>query len=203
MFITFENGKEIYKSREGLAGLASRVTGLSDEPPYIAEPDSDTTYRNVLTGLKQYLSTSGTSVIGNAELGDDAWPKNYEEFVMTLKNYASISGPGNAYAQDLAFSSDGTDLEAYRVQLQYVRLTKLFRGEVLDDASRQIVAMDMTRKMVDSWSDLAPALPYSSIFISSKCCLTFRLLDPVDSLMLETESFLPLLIMSPKLRALK
>ena len=166
LFITFENGQAIYQNRENLAALDTRVTGLSTEPPYISEPDSDSTYQNVMTGMKQYLSSEGTSAIGNVELGDDNWPTSYEDFVITLANYAVITGPGAAYAQDVNFSSTGADLEAYRVKLEYMRLTKEFRGDTLDDASRQIEAMDATREMVESWTDLSPAFPYCEQFIA-------------------------------------
>merc|ERR1712086_567468 len=53
-----------------------------------------------------------------------------------------------------------------QVKLEYVRLTKTFRGETLDDASKQIEAMDATREMVEDWSDLQPAFPYSAQFIA-------------------------------------
>lgn len=42
------------------------------------------------------------------------------------------------HQQDVSFSSGQTNFEALRVKLEYVRLTKLRRGEVIDDADRQI-----------------------------------------------------------------
>lgn len=162
LYITFTNGEEIYKSREGLATLDTRLRGLSEEPPYIAEPN-EYNYQNVLAGLKDYLAEDGASI--GVVTGDDGWPTNYEDFVATLRSYAQFMGPGAKYAQDIVLSSDGSDLEALRVKAEYVRLTKSYRGEVLDDASSQIAAMDATRSMVNSWTDLAPAFPYSVKFI--------------------------------------
>jgi len=165
--ITFENGMKIYNNREELAALDSRVTGLSDKPPYIAEPTSDSTYQNVMTGLKQYLATEGSAAVGGVELGEDGWPTNYDDFLLTLKMYADPrGGPGSKYQGDIAVEGEWEDLAAYKVNLEYVRLTKEFRGEVLDDASRQIEAMDATREMVESWNDLQPAFPYSAQFIA-------------------------------------
>ncbi|KAL7467984.1 hypothetical protein ACHAXS_008207 [Conticribra weissflogii] len=166
LYITFENGQSIYQNREELASLDTRVSGKSQMPPYIAEPESVSTYKNVMTSLKSYLTSSGTDAIGGVALGDDNWPTTYEDFVTTMTNYANIMGPGARYAQDVSFSSDGSDLDAFRVVLEYVRLTKEFRGETLDDASRQIEAMDATREMVDSWTDLQPVFPYSEKFIA-------------------------------------
>ncbi|KAK1747162.1 patched family protein [Skeletonema marinoi] len=163
LYITFTNGEEIYKSREGLATLDTRLRGLSEEPPYIAEPN-DYNYQNVMAGLKDYLATDGASI--GVVTGGDGWPTNYEDFVATLRSYAQFMGPGAKYAQDIALSSDGSELEALRVKAEYVRLTKTYRGEVLDDASRQIDAMDATRSMISSWTDLAPAFPYSATFIA-------------------------------------
>ena len=45
-------------------------------------------------------------------------------------------------------------------------MTKEFRGESLDDASRQIEAMDATRAMVVSWTDLQPAFPYADTYLA-------------------------------------
>ena len=39
----------------------------------------------------------------------------------------------------------GSNTEAFQVKLEYVCLTKTLRGETLDDAFRQIEAMDATR----------------------------------------------------------
>lgn len=165
LYITFETGPSIYKNRDLLAALDTRVMGKSDKPPYIAEPNSDSTYQNVMAGLKQFLSTSGTATIGNAALGEDGWPTTYDDFVLTLSSYVNFQGPGATYRGDVAYDA-ADNLEAYRVKLEYVRLTKEFRGETLDDASRQIEAMDETREMVERWEDLQPAFPYSAQFIA-------------------------------------
>lgn len=162
VYFTFTNGEEIYKTREGVATLDTRLRGLSEEPPYIAEPN-EYNYQNVMAGLKDYLAKDGASI--GVVTGEDGWPTSYEDFVATLRSYAQSMGPGAKFAQDIALSSDGSDLEALRVKAEYVRLTKTYRGEVLDDASRQIAAMDATRDMVNSWTDLAPAFPYSAKFI--------------------------------------
>ena len=164
LYITFESGQQIYKSRQELADLATQLTGLSTEPPYIAEPVSEAAYRNVMAGLRKYLIENGSSRIGNVTLGDDDWPTNEEDFYTSLSLYASFTGPGAMYAQDVVFSSNAT-LEAYRVKSEYVRLTKEDRsGKIIDDADRQIDAMEATRELVDSWTNLQPAFPYSPKF---------------------------------------
>lgn len=140
LYITFETGQKIYEERESLATLDTRLTGLSEEPPYIAEPNSDSTYQNVMAGMKEFLAADGTA--GVIELGDDGWPTTYEDFVTALKAFSSF-GPGAKYRGDVAYSDAG-ELEAYRVKLEYVRLTKEFRGETIDDASRQIDAVSGT-----------------------------------------------------------
>ena len=161
LYITFENGRDIYNSREALATLKTRLSGLSTEPPYLAEPN-DSNYQNIMAGLKDYLATD-TSI--GVETGDDGWPTSYEDFVATVRSYAQFMGPGAPYAQDLVLSSEGFDVEALRIKTEYVRLTKTYRGEVLDDASKQIAAMDATRNIIESWSDLPSAFPYSAKFI--------------------------------------
>lgn len=99
LYITFENGEDIFASRTSLSELDRRVSGLSDQSPYIAEPYSVTTYQNVMAGMKTYLSMYGTAAIGNVTLGEDGWPTNYVDFVASLAAYASIFGPGAPYAQ--------------------------------------------------------------------------------------------------------
>ena len=164
--ITFEGSSEIYAKRQELSELKTRVTGLSQKPPYISEPVSEDSYRNVMDGFAAYLSTEGTAAIGGAVLGDDNWPTSEEDFVSTLLQYANVRGPGAMYAQDVAFSEDETALEAYKVELEYVKLTKIVRGEIIDDSGKQIDAMDATRDMVNSWTDLPPSFPFSEKFIA-------------------------------------
>ena len=166
LFITFESGENIYNNRDNLAALDARVSGLSDKPPYIAEPSNDSTYQNAMAGLKEFLATNGSDAIGGATLGEDGWPLSYVDFVATLKLYASFIGPGaRYYAGNVGYDTAG-DLEAYHTKFQYVRLTKEFRGETLDDASRQIEAMDATRVMAVSWTELQPAFPYADTYLA-------------------------------------
>ena len=169
LYITFEGGQDIYNSREELAALDERFEGLaSNMPPYIASPSSDSTYQNVMATLKEYitLNEEALKAVGIL-LGNDGWPVDYEDFVTTLKYYTNPFGPGAKYAQDLSMSSDG--LAAYRVKLQYVAMTKNYRGEVIDDASRQIEAMDTTRELVSSWGDDLPsAFAYSANFVRTE-----------------------------------
>lgn len=80
--------------------------------------------------------------------------------------YASFGGPGAHYAQDVAFSEDGSQINAIKIKSEYIRLTKSNRGEIIDDADRQIEAMDDTRALIASWDDLPPAFPYSEKFIT-------------------------------------
>lgn len=163
----FEGSSSIYDKRVALSELHTRLSGKSSQPPYIAEPTSETAYRNVLAGLRDFLNTQGTSTIGGATLGTDNWPTSESDFVSTVKAYASITGPGAIYFQDVSFSEDGTQINAIRVQSLYVSLTKTKNnGDVIDDAVKQIEAMDKTREMIASWGDELPnAYPYSQSFI--------------------------------------
>jgi len=162
--IVFENGQDIYDMRNDLAGLQTRLEGLSQAPPYIAEPLSQDAYRNVMAAFAEYLATEGTAAIGGATLGTDGWPTTKEDFFSTLGAFASFAGPGSMYAQDVSFVE--TELQSVKVQAEYVRLTKDKRGEPIDDASRQIEAMDETRSMVDLWTDLPSAFTYSIKFLT-------------------------------------
>lgn len=163
--IVFTGEEDIYKYRMELAGLDARLSGKSSESPFIAEPSSSS-YKNVMEGLYDYLKTSGTGTIGNVQLGEDSWPTTQDDFVVTLKNYTSRGSAGSLdYAQDVAMSDDGTTIDAIKVQSQYVRLTKKNGNEVIDDADKQIDAMDDTREMVSAWQDLPSRFVYSSKFI--------------------------------------
>ena len=136
LYIVFENGQDIYNNRQSLAELDTRVAGLSEMSPYIAEPVGEGSYQNVMAGLKSYLDSYG-SVIA---LDNDV-------------RFGSVS-----------FLSGTTELEAIRIKLEYVRMTKLRRNEIIDDADRQIKSMDDTRAMVASWTDLPTAFPYCEKF---------------------------------------
>eukprot|EP00977_Amphora_coffeiformis_P018261 scaffold6349_cov167-Amphora_coffeaeformis.AAC.5 len=164
LYFVFEGQSAIYESRQDLAELDTRLTGKSQNPPYIAEPASEEAYRNVITGLYVYLSTNGSDQIGSVTLGEDGWPASEPDFMTTLTNYASFSGPGAMYSRDLSLGEDGS-LQAIRVKSEYIRLTKDNNGEIIDDADRQIEAMDATRDLVASWNDLPPAFPYSQKFL--------------------------------------
>eukprot|EP00978_Attheya_sp_CCMP212_P025083 scaffold80008_cov47-Attheya_sp.AAC.5 len=163
----FEGSSNIYASRQSLAELETRLEGKSTAPPYIAEPVSEEAYRNVMYGLSQYLVSEGTSQIGNVALGEDGWPTTESDFVLTVANYTSFSGPGSRYAQDVSFSEAGTQtIEAFKVESEYVKLLKTRRGEQIDDAEKLIDAMDSTRDMVNKWDDLPSAFPYSDKFLA-------------------------------------
>mmetsp|Transcript_11956 Transcript_11956/g.16966 ORF Transcript_11956/g.16966 Transcript_11956/m.16966 type:complete len:911 (-) Transcript_11956:60-2792(-) len=166
LFITFEGGDLIYESRQELAELDSRLTNLSTSAPYIAEPVSEEAYQNVMTGLYDYLKENGSGKIGGVALGEDMWPTTEADFVLTLANYTSRSGPGTTYFQDVIFSEDATELLAFRVNSEYSRLTKISDGRIIDDADRQIDAMETTRELLESWDDLPSCFPYSEKFIA-------------------------------------
>jgi len=167
LYFVFENGSEIYEKRDELAGLNTRLTGLSEAAPFIAEPVSQEAYRNVMTGLYSYLKENGSNDVGGVTLGDDFWPTTEADFLTTLFQFASYEGPGRDYASDLSLSSDFTTLEAFRVKLEYVKLTKPEGNNVIDDSDKQIEAMDKTRELLKGWDDLpAERFPYSENFIA-------------------------------------
>lgn len=166
--ITFENGEDIYEKREQLANLKQRVTGLSQAPPYIAEPNSDDNYQNAMEGFHAYLKTQSSNTTDVA-LGEDGWPTTYEDFVASLKQYTSPTGPGGRYLQDVSFDADASTLKAYRVNLKYVKLLKKNRGKIIDDADKFIDAMDATRELVDDWNasgELPKSFTYSMKYIA-------------------------------------
>jgi hypothetical protein len=166
LFITFTGSSEIYDKRVELANLSSRLAGLSTKPPYISEPVSQEAYRNVMSGYYDFIQTSGTGPVGAVDVGDDGWPTSEADFVRSLSLYASFTGPGAAYAQDVSFSDDGSTLDAYRVQLEYVKLTKTQRGRQIDDAEKLIDAMDETRALHKSWDDLPPSFAKADNFLT-------------------------------------
>lgn len=164
VFFVFEGSSEIYASRSYLAVLENRLSDKSEMPPFLAEPVSEDAYQNVMEGLAAYLAFFGTSAVGNAALGDDGWPTTEADFVETLRQYTSFTGPGAIYAQDVSYADDGS-LAGYRVLSKYVKLVKKEKdGEMIDDAAKLIDAMDSTRAMVEGWEDLPPAFPYSTYF---------------------------------------
>jgi hypothetical protein len=166
VFITFTGSSRIYENRVELADLSSRLTGLSTKPPYISEPVSEEAYRNVLSGYFKFIQTSGTGSVGGVEVGEDGWPINEGDFVRSVSQFASFTGPGSFYAQDVALSEDRTALDAFRVKLEYVKLTKTQRGRQIDDADKLIDAMDETRAMSESWEDLPPSFVRSDTFLT-------------------------------------
>jgi Niemann-Pick C1 protein len=165
VFFVFEDSSEIYEKRDALANLKSRLEGKSTEAPFIAEPVSDDAYRNVMSGLKEDLEKNGDDY--NVQLVD-SWPTNEEDFIKVLGKYASYIGNGRAYAADVKFADkERTQLESIRVESSYVSLTKPKGDDKIDDADRQVDAMDETRTMVDSWADeLPPVFTYSEKFLS-------------------------------------
>jgi hypothetical protein len=161
--IVFEGSSDIYNSRAELATLDTRLSGKSKRAPFIAEPVSDAAYSNVIAGFGTYLNTTGSNV--NVTLGLDGWPATEAEFVSALVTYTGFGGPGFEYNRDIVLSDDSKSVDAIVVRSEYVRLTKTSRGKVIDDADSQIEAMDETRALVDSWTDLPTRFTYSEKFI--------------------------------------
>merc|ERR1712038_279135 len=166
-FIFESEGSEIYDQREELANLSSRIEGKSTEAPFIAEPTGEK-FSNVMDGFAAHLAT-GTTITG-ITLGSDSWPTSEADFVQELSAYASFSNAGenggDMYASDVVYNDDKTSVKAIRMKSEYVRLTKLKGSKVIDDADKQIAAMDATREMVGSWEDLPKSFPYSEKFIA-------------------------------------
>jgi len=115
-----------------------------------------------MAGFSSYLNTTGSTV--NVTLGSDGWPATEAEFVTALTSYAGFGGPGSQYNRDFILSADAKSVDAVVVKSEYVRLTKTARDKVIDDADRQIEAMDETRALVESWTDLPPRFTYSEKF---------------------------------------
>ena len=162
--IVFEGSSDIYASREGLATLDERLAGKSGSAPFIAEPVSETAYSNVMAGFSSYLKNAGGNL--NVTLGSDGWPTSEADFVTALTGYAGFGGAGSRYARDFILSADAKSVDAIVVRSEYVRLTKTNGDKVIDDADRQIEAMDETRALVGSWTDLPERFTYSEKFIS-------------------------------------
>merc|ERR1712176_378910 len=97
LFMVFEGSSDIYAERDNLATLATRLEGLEDAPPYIAEPVSEEAYKNVMAGYLSYLNSM-----------NETWPESESEFVDSMKSFTS--GPGAMYStRDLLAS--WTDLQ--------------------------------------------------------------------------------------------
>ena len=120
-----------------------------------------------MTGLADYLSTNGTDF--SVSLGSDGWSESYEDFITVLKEYINPKHSEGRNVSSVAFTDNSTDTEIkIRISLQYIKLTKESRGEIIDDADRQIDAMDAMRDMIKTWNeeeDLPPSFPYSEKFI--------------------------------------
>jgi len=173
LYVVFEDGQDIYKKRSSLAQLRERVSGLSTDAPYISEPSSAETYQNVMTGLATYLGTeigkNETEKIG-VTLQNDNWPATYSDFITTLKFYTTQTVDGRPYSRDIDFEDESAETDiTLRVYLRYIALTKQSRGNTIDDADKQIKAMDATRDLVDKWGredELPPAYVYSEKYLS-------------------------------------
>eukprot|EP00523_Entomoneis_sp_CCMP467_P014523 CAMPEP_0168780548 /NCGR_PEP_ID=MMETSP0725-20121227/8174_1 /TAXON_ID=265536 /ORGANISM="Amphiprora sp., Strain CCMP467" /LENGTH=926 /DNA_ID=CAMNT_0008830391 /DNA_START=34 /DNA_END=2814 /DNA_ORIENTATION=- len=164
-FFVFEGASNIYQSRNELARLDERVSGLSNKPPYIAEPNSEEVFRNVMAGFHDYLIENGSGAIGNVTLDEESWPTNEQDFVNSLQAYTQTeTAPGSRFRRDCSFSF--SELEAINVASEYVRLTKESNGRTIDDADKQIDAMDLTRDLVQSWTDLQSAFVYSDQYVT-------------------------------------
>merc|ERR1711937_501306 len=161
--IVFEDGQEIFDKLSALSTLDEKVSGLSEEAPY----------SNVIAGLGVFLATNEETVESlGITLGDDNWPTDYADFITLLRYYVTPM-PGNIggrYINEVAFQNDSADSDiTIQVALQYVKLTKEARGKTIDDADKQIEAMDATRDMIKEWGkegDLPPAFAFSEKFIA-------------------------------------
>ena len=164
-FVFESNGSDIYDNRDELANLSDRLAGKSTDKPYIAEPKGDK-FINVMSGFADHLTNSGSTLTG-ITLGSDNWPTTEADFVSELAAFASRNNTeGSEYATDVVFNGDKTAVTAIRMKSEYVRLTKIEGSRVIDDADKQILAMDATRDMIDSWDDLPTVFPYSEKFIA-------------------------------------
>jgi Niemann-Pick C1 protein len=162
LFLVVEGGSNIYEQKEALADLETKLTGKSTSPPYIAEPNANK-YTNVMSKFYSHLSSEGP--VTNITLGGDSWPMNEQDFMSEFATYASFQQAGRDYAMDVVFDETRTTLKAIRIKLEYARLTKLEGSKIIDDADRQIEAMDETRDMIESWN-IPSITPYSEKFIA-------------------------------------
>jgi len=169
--IVFEDGQEIFDKLSALSMLDKKVSGKSDAPPYIAEPDS-ATYSNVIAGLADYIDANEETIDSlGVSLGDDNWPTEYVDFITLLRYYLIQENTGGRYINEVAFKDyerANSDI-TIQVSLQYTKLTKESRGRTIDDADKQIEAMDTTRDMIKEWEeegDLPPAFVFSDKFIA-------------------------------------
>ena len=162
--IIFEGSNDIFKSMEELANLDVRLAGKSDAPYYIAEPTSEETYRNVMSGFSSYLNSTGS--ISGIILDQYNWPTTEADFVTELAAYTTFGAPGQRYINDISFNDTMTSMKAIRVNMKYVLLTKMKGSNVIQDADKEIEAMETTRDLIDSWDDLPSAFPYSEKFFA-------------------------------------
>jgi len=142
VMIVVEDGAEIFDKKESLSTLDDRLSGLSTAAPYIAEPNQgQSAYRNVMTGYADFLASSSS-----------AWPSTKEELTTALRNFIFTEAAGQDYIQDISFSEDGSEIDAIRISTSLVSLTKTKRnGNIIDDADKQIEAMDEYRNKIEMW----------------------------------------------------
>lgn len=155
----FRGQEEIFNARNELAHLSERLSNHSISAPYFADPSADDVFRNVMAGFKNYLVGIDSSSTQGLRLGADGWPADSNDFAIALSQFATFIGAGPVFALDVSFSANGT-LNAIRIKTEYVRLVKQQRGEQIEDAEKLIAAMDTTRALIASWTDLPPASVY-------------------------------------------
>ena len=161
-YFIFEDGSDIYKNRVNLANLYEELEGKESSPPYIADPSS--VYRNVMTGMRDYFQSGQT--LAGITTGDDFFPDTEAGFIAAMQSFASFQ-TGSPYASDVVYNANNTMIQAIRVESAYVSLTKeKANGDIIDDAEKQIKAMDATREMTESWGEEYPSVTtYSEVFI--------------------------------------
>jgi len=124
----------------------------------------------VIEGYNEYY--------GNLEEGSSNSITNMKteaEFVRSLYEFVYETEIGRFYVRDVRFGTNGTTLDAFQIKTQYVALTKTKKkggsnsdDVIIDDADRQIEAMDETRRMVkEDWSN-DESLPSNRFVYSEK-----------------------------------
>jgi len=147
---------DYFANQENIAAITTALAAVEDESPYIQDV-TGSTYNSWYDDYLDYvalMNTYGASI----SVDSDGRPTDEAEFYAHLRAYTS--GMGYQYNSSLVF--DGTTqggLSAARIQAQYKSFTKYRNGQLINDADKQIAAMDDLRAIVDEWD--IDAFPWS------------------------------------------
>mmetsp|Transcript_16130 Transcript_16130/g.21333 ORF Transcript_16130/g.21333 Transcript_16130/m.21333 type:complete len:928 (+) Transcript_16130:228-3011(+) len=138
---------DYFDKQDDLALITSELSGLEDASPYIQSP-TKSGYYNWYDDYLEYVELMNTfgasiSVDSDGQLTDE------DEFYDNLAQFTR--GMGYQYNDSIVFADDGSSITVTRIQAKYQSFSKYRNGRLINDANKQIAAMDDLRELVDSW----------------------------------------------------